>query len=290
MMRRRAASAARAMCVGIEHASAARAAHAGRATNANATAMMMMIRGYAKPSLRGITPPAQHSSGARSGMRIASQSPNVIAEPYAGPSPRPSALECVTSLKGLRFAYDAALSRVKDTYALSKCTRDVRGFTLEGFKSEATQLYRIINSGAANGGSGKTLGHEVRHAMTDATQSDLKRERKARELGGWVKIDWSLERVDEVQVVRGRLMMMNANDSNGPGLVQLTTRFRSAQRFAAYDASGRLVAGDPNELIDVEDFWVFEHGLKIPNSRLRLAGRLHMPARATLALRDAAAK
>jgi large subunit ribosomal protein L45 len=27
----------------------------------------------------------------------------------------------------------------------------------------------------------------------------------------------------------------------------------------------------------VEDFWVFEHGLKIPNARWRLAGRLHMP-------------
>ena len=240
-------------------------------------------RGYAKPSLRGITPPAQHSRGARSGVRIASQSPNVIAEPYAGAPPRPSALECVTSLKGVRFAYDAALSRVKDTYALSKCARDVRGFTLEGFKAEATQLYRMINSGVANGGTGKTLGHEVRHATTDATQSDLKRERKARELGGWVKIDWSLERVDEVQVVRGRLMMMNPNDSNGPGFVQLTTRFRSAQRFAAYDASGRLVAGDPEEVIDVEDFWVFEHGLKIPNSRWRLAGRLHMPARTALA-------
>jgi len=210
-------------------------------------------------------------------MRIAPQSPNLIAEPYAGPMRRPSVLEAFTSAKGLRFAYEAAMSRVKDTYALSKCTKDIRGFTLEGFKAEAKQLYRMINASSANAGGGKTLPHDVRHATTDRTQTDLKRERKTRESGGWVKVDWDLVGIDECQVVRGRLIMANPNDTNGPGFVQLTTRFRSRQKFAAYDARGRLVSGHPDETLDVEDFWVFEHGLKIPNSRWRLAGRLHMP-------------
>lgn len=59
------------------------------------------------------------------------------------------------------------------------------------------------------------------------------------------------------------------------GFAQLTVRIPSQQRFAAYDRQGRLVAGDPERAIEVEDFWVFEHSLKkSPANRWRLAGRL----------------
>lgn len=247
------------------------------ATPATRAEAMTRARGYAKPTTKGFTAPAASAAARGGGLRVAQSSSNLIAEPYAGPLRRPTLMEALTSSKGLRFAYESAVSRAKDTYALSKCTRDVRGFTLEGFKQEAKQLYALVNAESANTSAGKTLGHETRHATTDKTQSDLKRERKSREKGGWAKINWSLEGIDECQVVRGRLIMANPNDSNGPGFVQLTTRFRSRQRFAAYDSLGRLVAGNPAEVLDVEDFWVFEHGLKLPNARWRLAGRLHMP-------------
>jgi len=247
------------------------------ATPAPRAEAMTRARGYAKPTTKGFTAPAASAAARGGGLRVAQSSSNLIAEPYAGSLRRPTLMEALTSSKGLRFAYESAVSRAKDTYALSKCTRDVRGFTLEGFKQEAKQLYALVNAESANTSAGKTLGHDTRHATTDKTQSDLKRERKSREKGGWAKIDWSLEGIDECQVVRGRLIMANPNDSNGPGFVQLTTRFRSRQRFAAYDSLGRLVAGNPAEVLDVEDFWVFEHGLKLPNARWRLAGRLHMP-------------
>lgn len=59
------------------------------------------------------------------------------------------------------------------------------------------------------------------------------------------------------------------------GYAQLTVRIPSQQRFAAYDRSGRLLAGSPDAVIEVEDFWVFEHALrKAPGNRWRLAGRL----------------
>lgn len=247
------------------------------ATPAPRAEAMTRARGYAKPTTKGFTAPAASAAARGGGLRVAQSSSNLIAEPYAGSLRRPTLMEALTSSKGLRFAYESAVSRAKDTYALSKCTREVRGFTLEGFKQEAKQLYALVNAESANTSAGKTLGHDTRHATTDKTQSDLKRERKSREKGGWAKIDWSLEGIDECQVVRGRLIMANPNDSNGPGFVQLTTRFRSRQRFAAYDSLGRLVAGNPAEVLDVEDFWVFEHGLKLPNARWRLAGRLHMP-------------
>lgn len=247
------------------------------ATPATRAETLIRARAYAKPTAKGFTAPAASAAARGGGVRVAQSSSNLIAEPYAGPLRRPTLMEALTSAKGLRFAYESAVSRAKDTYALSKCARDVRGFTLEGFKQEAKQLYALVNAESANTSAGKTLGHDTRHATTDKTQSDLKRERKSREKGGWAKIDWSLEGIDECQVVRGRLIMANPNDSNGPGFVQLTTRFRSRQRFAAYDSLGRLVAGNPAEELDVEDFWVFEHGLKLPNARWRLAGRLHMP-------------
>ena len=263
---------------------AASSSQASQTSQASRDAMMTRAarRGYAKPTMKGISAPASASGaqGRAGAMRIIPQSPNVIAEPYVGPLRKPTVFESLTSSKGARYAYDAVLSRVKDTYALSKCTKDIRGFTLEGFKAEAKQMYRMINASAvasSGGGKGKTLGHEVRHATTDRTQTDLKRERKTRADGGWERIVWDLVDVNECQVVRGRLIMANPNEPNGAGFVQLTTRFRSRQIFAAYDARGRLASGDPNEVLDVEDFWVFEHGLKIPNSRWRLAGRLHMP-------------
>ena len=37
------------------------------------------------------------------------------------------------------------------------------------------------------------------------------------------------------------------------------------------------MAGDPDRVIDVEDAWVFEHGLKVSNPRWRLAARLSLP-------------
>jgi len=251
-------------------------------SNAHATTwanVARRARAYAKPSARGIAP-SPSALGARAGaMRIIPSHAGVIADPFGHAlDVAPSFVECVTSTKGMTYAWRRATDKLKDAHALSTCAKHIKGFSLEGFKLEAQQMFRAINAGVANGVSGKTLGNEVRHATTDATQTDLKRERRSRELGGWTRIDWALESMDAVSVVRGRLIMASVTET--VGFAQLTTRFRSKQRFAAYDASGRLVAGDPNATIDVVDHWVFEHGLNIPNSRWRLAGRLRSPTSA----------
>lgn len=57
---------------------------------------------------------------------------------------------------------------------------------------------------------------------------------------------------------------------------QLTVRLQSTQRFAAYDARGRLLAGDPDAHFPVTDLWVFEMSLrKSVANRWRLAARLN---------------
>jgi large subunit ribosomal protein L45 len=77
---------------------------------------------------------------------------------------------------------------------------------------------------------------------------------------------------------------MSAQDET-TGYAQLTVRIPSQQRFAAYDRAGRLLAGSPDAVMEVEDYWVFEHALrKSPANRWRLAGRLSiLPHEATAA-------
>lgn len=108
---------------------------------------------------------------------------------------------------------------------------------------------------------------------------DIKREVKQRQKGGWARIDWKLLAFEEgtPDTLQGRLVQADPSNSS-VGFAQMTVRFKSKQTYAAYDARGRLVAGDPEEVLNVEDIWVFEHGLKLPNSRWRLAARLSLPA------------
>jgi len=73
---------------------------------------------------------------------------------------------------------------------------------------------------------------------------------------------------------RGNLLCRLAQD-DASAFAQLTVRLRSRQTFAAYDARGKLLAGDPTAGFSVTDLWVFEMSLRkgIAN-RWRLAARL----------------
>jgi large subunit ribosomal protein L45 len=88
--------------------------------------------------------------------------------------------------------------------------------------------------------------------------------------GGWAKIDWELLDFEDgtPETLQGRVVQSSPG-SNAVGFVQFTVRFRTRQTYAVYDKSGRLVAGTPGEVLNVEDIWVFERGLKLPNPRWR---------------------
>lgn len=60
---------------------------------------------------------------------------------------------------------------------------------------------------------------------------------------------------------------------------QLTVRVRATHKFAAYDGRRRLVAGDPEREVPVQDVWVLERSFKEgPTSRWRVAGGRSLPA------------
>lgn len=121
---------------------------------------------------------------------------------------------------------------------------------------------------------------QLRHLVTPSVFSDIKRQLKQREDGGWSRVEWKMTEVPpikQLKVVHGRLIAISPKDDS-TGFVQLTVRIPSKQQFAAYDRKGRLVAGGIDQEIAVEDFWVFEHPLRQQTSnRWRLAGRLQIP-------------
>ena len=72
--------------------------------------------------------------------------------------------------------------------------------------------------------------------------------------GGWKRIYWSLDSLDNVTILQGRMLQLyDAHD-----FAQLTVQFDTIQRFCAYDKSGKVVSGDEDQPLKVRDVWVFE--------------------------------
>lgn len=127
----------------------------------------------------------------------------------------------------------------------------------------------------------------LRSVCSEKAFSDIKREVRVRKEGGWATIDWTLKGFEAgtPDTLQGRVVQASPNDSS-VGFAQITVRFKSKQTYAVYDKRGRLIVGDPDEVLDVEDIWVFEHGMKLPNSRWRLAARMSLPAPGELISQD----
>ena len=245
----------------------------------------------------------------RGGVRVVIVSPNVIAEPYQGPqrwlSPvafftpagwrelgnrvrrqsRPRRFEKLTRPPQL-------VGRLKSVYTVAKVKKDVPNWSLGSFKADAIQVYTEICTAIAAGDHAS-----LRHKTTESQLTDIKRcgcapaacqacaepacrELKQRAAGGWKRVAWSLVEVQECSVVHGRLVAPNPKDATN-SWAQLTVALKSTQRFAAYDERGKLVAGDPKELLTVQDYWVLERamvpGLPEGLKRWRCAARMSLP-------------
>ncbi|KAK9823749.1 hypothetical protein WJX72_005137 [[Myrmecia] bisecta] len=194
----------------------------------------------------------------------------MLAEPYKGESSKLPLIAWLT-ISGWKERWRRWLGGVKSIYTVAKCKKYIKGWSLPEFKKEAlTDYERICKMLAAGDLTG------LRQVVTPAVFSDLKRELKAREAGGWHSVRWALvERppLKKVEVVHGRLVAINPKDDKS-AFAQLTVRFKSQQTFAAYNAQKELVAGQPGHALAVEDVWVFERALGAPEARWRLAARL----------------
>jgi large subunit ribosomal protein L45 len=232
-------------------------------------------RGYAKGGgmsaksmERSITPPAFASQSRGQQIRAFLKSPGVIADPYRGPRPWPS-LSSFFKGTGFKELGKFLLRPVQDVWTLGQC-QSINGFTRPQFREEAKQLYTEINRMISLNNH-----TALRHICSERALTEIKREVKQREKGGWSEIKWNLVEFEAgtPRVVQGRTVAPTEQDRS-VSFVQFTVIIKSKQTWVAYDKKGNVVAGDPNEILNVEDFWVFEHGLKVPNPRWRLAARL----------------
>ncbi|KAK9845661.1 hypothetical protein WJX84_009950 [Apatococcus fuscideae] len=81
----------------------------------------------------------------------------------------------------------------------------------------------------------------------------------------------------QLQLLRARIGVMNQHDPQ-TWHVQLTVRFESKQRFAAFDGKGDTMAGSMTTDIPVTDYWIFERSLRsAASSQWRVAARLPPP-------------
>jgi large subunit ribosomal protein L45 len=172
----------------------------------------------------------------------------------------------------------------------------VPNWSLATFKAEAIEIYRDVCTAIAAGDAAS-----LRHKATESQLTDIKRyarrtvvayaashsppcrELKRREAGGWARVKWELVEVLECSVVHGRLVAPNPKDTAN-SWAQMTVALKSTQRFSAYDARGKLVSGDPAQLLQVQDYWVLERAMIVgmPDGlkRWRLAARMTLPATA----------
>ena len=210
--------------------------------------------------------PAGFNNARSQGLRAFLLSPGVIADPYRGPRPWP-ALSSFLGTSGWKALVRMISRPVHDVLTLGQC-QQIKGFTRDNFKAEAGQLYRQISQLIA-----ENHVTSLRHLVTEKALTDIKREAKTREKAGWGKIVWEIRDLEKPVTLQGRMIFPNPQDKQ-MAFAQMTVGFRSHQRYAAYDAKGRLVAGDPSGFLPVEDVWVLEHAFKLPNARWRLAARL----------------
>lgn len=201
-------------------------------------------------------------------LRVYMGSPGVIGEPWKPlPPPLPFLKRWFTK-EGWKIRKQNIQGMLKTGFTLAKIRQKTKGYSQTKFYRDATDLYKEINNALAAGD--RTA---LRQLVTDNVLTAMKKELKHRELA-WARVHWELVGpLKSIRTLQGRLIGIDQKNMD-TAFAQLTLRIVSTQRFAAYDKQGKLVAGDPEKELTVEDIWVFERQISHPELRWKLCGRL----------------
>ena len=234
-------------------------------------------RTFAAQSARGMPKGAYMPPAAVPAMggalKVALVSSNVIAEPYRG-EPAKLPLSSWVTMAGWKARWNRWINSAKSIYTLAKIRRNLKEFSMPKFKEEAIETYERVCEALASGN--RTA---LRHLVAPVIFTDMKRQLKVREEGGWKRVEWKMSIKPEMhttEVVQGRMIAADPKNDD-TAFAQLTVKFQSRQIFAAYDAKSRLVAGNAVEDVEVIDHWVFERPLRDKRGKWRVAGRLTVP-------------
>ncbi|KAH6559421.1 hypothetical protein KP509_1Z008900 [Ceratopteris richardii] len=210
-----------------------------------------------------IAPPAHLQR--QVGMKLYQASPGKLIEPYRIHTKYPFLQRWFTR-EGWRQIKDSIMREVKTAYAVAKL-RQKTGFTRKVFYSDAEKMYKEVNTAIAEGDW-----HALKEFVTESMLSTIKNEIKRRD-GIWHRVEWKLTSPVRINTLQARIAAVDPKDLE-KAFIQVTVMIKSKQSFGAYDRAGKLVAGDPEKQIDVEDIWVFETFLATSNKKFRLCGRI----------------
>eukprot|EP00238_Polyblepharides_amylifera_P004713 CAMPEP_0196587442 /NCGR_PEP_ID=MMETSP1081-20130531/57497_1 /TAXON_ID=36882 /ORGANISM="Pyramimonas amylifera, Strain CCMP720" /LENGTH=213 /DNA_ID=CAMNT_0041909629 /DNA_START=396 /DNA_END=1037 /DNA_ORIENTATION=+ len=204
--------------------------------------------------------------GSTTGYKVPMQSPNLVAEPYR--VPKKLTILSLFKTEGWSLLKQKVLSGVRSLYCMAKLTRHVQNFRPTQMKEIAQEVYQLVNSLHAEGNTFK-----LRQVVTDPVYTQMKREVKQRQGSSWAKVQWELAEMKKMNIVQARLVANNADDTDN-AFAQVTVEFDCLHRFAVYDGKNNLVAGSPDQLLKVIDYWVLERPLSGNNVRWRMAARI----------------
>lgn len=203
-------------------------------------------------------------------LRVYQGSPGVIGEPYKPPPPPLPILRRWFTKEGWQIRRQNVIAMLRTGFTLAKIRQKTKGYSQAKFYREATDLYKEINSALAQGDRSV-----LRNLVTDKVLTGMKKELKHREQA-WASVKWELVGpIKRIRTLQGRLIGVDEKNMD-TAFAQITLRIISNQKFAAYDKQGKVIAGDPEKELTVEDIWVFERQLSHPELRWRLCGRLNV--------------
>lgn len=201
-------------------------------------------------------------------LRVYMGSPGVIGEPWKPHPPPLPFLKRWFTKEGWKIRRQNVQGMLKTGFTLAKIRQKTKGYSQTKFYRDASDLYKEINSALAAGDRSA-----LRQLVTDSVLTTMKKELKHREQA-WARVQWELVGpLKTIRTLQGRLIGIDQKNMD-TAFAQLTLRIISNQKFAAYDKQGKLVAGDPEKELKVEDIWVFERQISHPELRWKLCGRL----------------
>lgn len=129
-------------------------------------------------------------------------------------------------------------------------------FDPDQFVDGARQAFEMIVTAYAEG-DGRTLKQLLSKDVYESFAAAIREREKAGE-----RMEDTLYGIDEATIVDAGMEGSTAS---------VTVKFVSQQVNVTYDAEGRVVAGDPNEVATVTDIWTFQRNVKSRDPNWELA-------------------
>lgn len=186
----------------------------------------------------------------RSGEREDSEDENVIRMPGARhPERADTARDSPGDLSGDEFSGKAGsgLTQIKVADP---------DFDPDGFVDGARQAFEMIVQAFAEG-EGKTLKQLLSKEVYENFAGAIREREKAGQ-----RMEDTLYGIDSAEIVAAGMQ---------GSIASVTVKFVSQQINVTYDNEGRVIAGDPSEVVTVTDIWTFQRDVKSRDPNWELA-------------------